>query len=111
MLLANLLRHEIEHLTQSGYNTLPGKYLPDDQHLRRNASTVEYLTLDKEVPAAVQGISLQAKKEKRNFYDVLVEYLSRSYLLESDARHVTKKYILKAEELNLWKLTPLRYKR
>jgi len=41
MKIKEALRHEIEHLTQSGLNTLPGKYLPDDQ-LERSLSNIYY---------------------------------------------------------------------
>jgi len=65
--LANTLRHEIEHITQSGLNTLPGKYLPDDQLLRETATTSEYHLLDKEIPAMLHGLHTQAKKERKSF--------------------------------------------
>ena len=58
--LSNTLRHEIEHLTQSGYNTLPGNYLPDDQHERETADEKEYLLLPKEITAGVRGVYTQS---------------------------------------------------
>ena len=101
--LANILRHEIEHLTQSGFNTLPGKYLPDDQYKRNRVTEKEYLLLPKEIPAAVHGIYRQAFKMKIPFDQMLNEYLLETYLLESEIEEVAKIYLEKAKELNLWK--------
>ena len=68
MKLRNSIRHELEHLTQSGLNTLPGKYLPDDQNLRRSlASRKDYLLLEKEVPAMLKGLHFQSTKERIPF--------------------------------------------
>ena len=101
--LANILRHEIEHLTQSGFNTLPGKYLKDDQYKRGKATEKEYLLLPKEIPAAVYGIYSQAFKMKIPFDKMLNEYLLETYLLESEIEEVAEVYLEKAKELNLWK--------
>ena len=99
--LANTLRHEIEHITQSGLNTLPGKYLPDDQLLRETATTTQYHLLDKEIPAMLHGLYTQAKKERTPFLDKMYEYLDETYLLESDVDLIKYKWISKAKELNL----------
>ena len=99
--LANTFRHEIEHITQSGLNTLPGKYLPDDQLLRETATTTQYHLLDKEIPAMLHGLHTQAKKERKPFLDKMYEYLDETYLLESDVDLIKYKWISKAKELNL----------
>ena len=99
--LANTLRHEIEHITQSGLNTLPGKYLPDDQLLRETATTEEYHLLDKEIPAMLHGLHTQAKKERKPFLEKVNEYLDDTYLLESDIELIKSIWISKAKELNL----------
>ena len=99
--LANTIRHEIEHITQSGLNTLPGKYLPDDQLLRETATTTQYHLLDKEIPAMLHGLHTQAKKERKQFLDKMYEYLDETYLLESDVDLIKYKWISKAKELNL----------
>tara|TARA_Y100001972_G_C7589003_1_gene295295 strand:+ start:265 stop:894 length:630 start_codon:yes stop_codon:yes gene_type:complete len=101
--LSNTIRHELEHITQSGLNTLPGKYLPDDQHLRKVATKKDYLLLDKEIPAMLHGLYNQAKKEHVPFLDKMNEYLNETYLLESDIDSIKNKWISKAKELNLWK--------
>jgi hypothetical protein len=99
--VSNALRHEIEHITQSGLNTLPGKYLPDDQLLRETATTQEYHLLKKEIPAMLHGLHTQAKKERKPFLDKLHEYLDGTYLLESDIDSIRSIWINKAKELNL----------
>jgi len=99
--LSNTLRHEIEHITQSGLNTLPGKYLPDDQLLRETATTTQYHLLDKEIPAMLHGLHTQAKKERKPFLDKVHEYLDETYLLESDMESIRSIWINKAKELNL----------
>lgn len=101
--LSNTLRHEIEHITQSGLNTLPGKYLPDDQLLRETATTTQYHLLDKEIPAMLHGLHTQAKKERKSFLDKMHEYLDETYLLESDMESIRSIWINKAKELNLVK--------
>ncbi len=101
--LANTLRHEIEHITQSGLNTLPGKYLPDDQLLRETATTTQYHLLDKEIPAMLHGLYAQAKKERVPFLDKMYEYLDKIYLLESDMESIKSIWITKAKQLNLFK--------
>tara|TARA_B100000497_G_C7532753_1_gene322994 strand:- start:196 stop:828 length:633 start_codon:yes stop_codon:yes gene_type:complete len=101
--LANILRHEIEHLTQSGYNTISHHHLPDDQYEREHVNEKEYLLLPKEVTAGVRGIYSQSCKMKKPFDVMLNEYLLETYLLKSEIEEVTSVYLKKAKELNLWK--------
>ena len=81
MNLRDTLRHEIEHVTQSGWNTIDGKYIPSDQSLRNrieagNLPAARYFTLPKEIPAMLQGLYFKAKKSKQSFKMVIDEYLS-----------------------------------
>lgn len=81
MNLRDTLRHEIEHVTQSGWNTIDGKYIPSDQNLRTrieagNLPPARYFTLPKEIPAMLQGLYFKAKKSKQPFKTVVDEYLS-----------------------------------
>ena len=99
--LSNTIRHEIEHITQSGLNTLPGKYLPNDQVLRETASALQYHLLEKEIPAMLHGLHTQAKKERKPFLEKVCEYLNETYLLESDINKIKSIWISKAKELNL----------
>jgi hypothetical protein len=82
MELRDTLRHEIEHTTQSGWNTISSKYLPSDMKLRTKIqsgelSPAKYFTLPKEVPAMLQGMYLKAKKKRIPFRDEVAEYLNR----------------------------------
>ena len=103
MKIRNSIRHEIEHLTQSGLNSLPGKYLPDDQTQRTQATQKDYLLLDKEIPAMLKGLYFQATKQRVPFNQLLDEYLDETYLLEREIDQVKTIWINKAKELNLWK--------
>jgi hypothetical protein len=103
MKLRNSIRHELEHLTQSGLNTLPGKYLPDDQEARLLASRKDYLLLKKEVPAMLKGLYFQATKERKPFDQMVDEYLNDTYLLKKEIEQIKSVWINKAKELNLWK--------
>lgn len=81
MNLRDTLRHEIEHVTQSGWNTIDGKYVPSDQSLRNRIEAgklpaARYFTLPKEIPAMLQGLYFKAKKSKQPFKTTVDEYLS-----------------------------------
>ena len=81
MNLRDTLRHEIEHVTQSGWNTIDSKYTPSDQRLRDRIEAgklpaARYFTLPKEIPAMLQGLYFKAKKSKQPFKTVVDEYLS-----------------------------------
>ncbi len=80
MHLRDILRHEIEHLTQSGWNTITGKYIASDQALRKKIDSgtlppARYFTLPKETPAMIQGLYMKAKKSKQPFQDTVNAYL------------------------------------
>ena len=81
MNLRDTLRHEIEHVTQSGWNTIDGKYISSDAALRSKIESgklppARYFTLPKEIPAMLQGLYFKAKKSKQPFKTVVDEYLS-----------------------------------
>jgi hypothetical protein len=80
--LRDTLRHEIEHTTQSGWNTINSKYLPSDIKQRTKIqsgerSPAEYFLLKKEIPAMIQGMYLKAKKQRQPLKAVVDEYLNR----------------------------------
>jgi hypothetical protein len=80
MELRDTLRHEIEHLTQSGWNVKPGKYIKSDQSMRRKIESGDlpayrYFILPKEVDANIQGLYYQAKKQKTPLRNVMNDYL------------------------------------
>ena len=81
--LKDVIRHEIEHLTQDGENLKQGKYIPDDGDLRAliDAGLLdkdEYYKLPKEVDAMIQGMYLKAKKSKTPFVDVVDDYFNKA---------------------------------
>lgn len=81
MQLRDTLRHEIEHITQSGWNTKRGKYLPSDMELRDKIQSgklppYRYFMLDKEVPAMIHGLYLKAKKTHTPFSKVVNDFLN-----------------------------------
>ena len=78
--LKDVLRHEIEHTTQSGWNVKQGKYLRSDMARRNKIETGEidtmnYWLLQKEQPAMIQGLYTRAKKERTPFAGVVNSYL------------------------------------
>ena len=81
--LKDVIRHEIEHLTQDGENLKQGKYIPDDGDLRAliDAGLLdkdEYYKLPKEVDAMIQGMYFKAKKSKTPFVDVVDDYFNKA---------------------------------
>jgi len=81
--LKDVVRHEIEHLTQDGENLKQGKYIPDDGDLRAliDAGLLdkdEYYKLPKEVDAMIQGMYYKAKKSKTPFADVVDDYFDKA---------------------------------
>jgi len=81
--LKDVVRHEIEHLTQDGENLKQGKYIPDDEDLRAliDAGLLdkdEYYKLPKEVDAMIQGMYYKAKKSKTPFADVVDDYFKKA---------------------------------
>jgi hypothetical protein len=81
MALRDVIRHEVEHTTQSGLNLKQGKYLRSDMSMRNKIASgdkrpAEYFLLKKEIPAMIQGMYMKAKKMKRPFKDVVHDYLS-----------------------------------
>jgi len=99
MHLRDILRHEIEHTTQSGWNTINGKYIASDQALRSKIESgklppARYFTLPKETPAMIQGLYFKAKKSKQPFAQVVNQYLD-IWVSNGTLTNQDKEYILK----------------
>jgi hypothetical protein len=97
--LRDTLRHEIEHITQSGWNVIDSKYIPSDQALRKKIETgklppARYFTLPKEIDAMIQGLYLRAKKTRTPFAQVVDEYLN-VWVNNQSITDVDKQNILK----------------
>lgn len=81
--LADVVRHEIEHITQGGEdigNYRPGKPDEDDSQLRSFIEMgilpdAHYMMLPKEVDANLQGLRYEAKKRKEPIIDAINRYL------------------------------------
>jgi hypothetical protein len=102
MNLRDTLRHEIEHVTQSGWNTIDSKYIPSDQALRKKIESgalppARYFTLPKEIDAMIQGLYLRAKKTRTPFKQVVDNYLN--IWIQNDS--ITEKD--KQNILNVWR--------
>jgi hypothetical protein len=82
MELRDTLRHEVEHITQSGWNLKSNKFIPNDMSIRSKIETgelppAEYFVLPKEVDANLQGLYLYAKKTKQPLKLVVSNYLDK----------------------------------
>jgi len=83
MLLCDIVRHEIEHITQEGPeigNYKHGKPFEDDSIQRGLVnigllSTEMYLMLPKEVDANLQGLRFESKKRKEPIINTIYRYL------------------------------------
>ncbi len=100
--IKDVVRHELEHLTQEGENLKSGKFMKDDQILRnlidmKLLSKAEYFKLEKEVDAMLQGMYFKAKKSKTPFEKVLNDYLD----IFVDQKSISKEE--KDDVLNIWR--------
>ena len=92
MHLSDVMRHEIEHITQDGKevgNYKAGKPDEDDSMLRMLIQSgilpkSTYLTLPKEIDANLQGLRYEAKKRKISMVDAVNNYLDTQTYLEED---------------------------
>jgi hypothetical protein len=83
MYLADVVRHEMEHITQDGAghgNYRMGKPNEDDTELRTYIKMgllpkSHYMMLPKEVDANLQGLRYQAKKRRESMLDSVNRYL------------------------------------
>jgi len=99
MNLKDVVRHEIEHLTHGeGFTSNPAKTMNNDEFIRKMIDMkllpkADYFKLEKEIDANLQGMYFRAKKEKREFKDVIDTYL--------DSQDINSEE--KEEILNLWR--------
>jgi len=78
--MRNLIRHEIEHLTQRGWNTIPSKSMKRNyaQRIKIQADPgiyYKYYKLKDEVDANLHGIYAEAKTRKIPFSEMIVKFL------------------------------------
>ena len=126
--ITDVLRHEIEHLTQAGGNAngkefganaqFKGKFGTKQEKIFRtkiangiikNGSA--YLLIPSEIDANIQGLYLSAKKAKRPFKDVVDQYLydfterydekGNPFLTKQEVEDVKKKWALRLPSLGI----------
>ena len=95
--LKDAIRHELEHTAQFRFNKDAIPTNTDDQD---GLPLVDYLTLDYEIPAFVQGIYKKAKTKKISFTDALDEFLDERLdeLTPAEVAKVKKTYISYAKK-------------
>ena len=120
MSIRNTIRHEIEHLTQSGMNVKQGKEQSPDYEerqeiktgkkkwwkiWRQTLGTPDYYKLAKEVDANLQGLYFKAKKQRLPFKEVVKDYLEYlqdvSNLTDQDKQEIITIWRERAPKLNL----------
>jgi hypothetical protein len=92
--LKDVIRHELEHLTQDGANVRGGKQLTDDSLLRKMIDSdllpkAAYFKLEKEVDAMLQGLYLKAKKSKQPFLATIDNYLDKQPLTQEERKEIS----------------------
>jgi hypothetical protein len=122
--IKDVVRHELEHLTQDGLNlkgyvgiddpraqkdpklTRLGKYMEDDQFIRDMIDSdslpkVNYFRLEKEVDAMLQGMYFKAKKSRTPFKDVINDYFEKVGLEGEDKQSILDLWTKRLKALNL----------
>ena len=105
--IRDVLRHEIEHLTQGGWNERSGKYMEDDSFIRdliqkyKTLAPKNYFMLDKEVDAMLQGMYFKAKKSRTPFADVIDDYLDKVGLEPEEKEEIKTRWRGRIKALSL----------
>jgi len=91
--LKDVVRHELEHLTQDGENVKPGKQIADDDFIRKMINSdvlpkADYFKLEKEIDAMLQGLYFKAKKSKRPFIEVIDDYLDKQPISQQEREDI-----------------------
>ena len=116
--LRNVIRHEIEHLMQSGLNVKKGKEMEPDRAERDEINKIskkpwwkiwrkalgspDYYKLEKEIDANLQGLYLQAKKSRQPLEDIIDDYLKNELKLSvRDQKDIKALWKERAPRLNI----------
>src|SRR5210317_325560 len=104
--LTDVVRHEIEHMTQQGSNVIPSKEMADDEIVRNLISLKllpksQYYKLPQEVDAMLQGMWLKAKKSKTPFKDVINNYFDKARVAKKDRKDILDLWKKRAKALSL----------
>lgn len=106
--ITDLIRHETEHLTQSGQEVKPSKWMRADQarraKIRQNPEIFyKYYLLPKEVDANIQGLYAKSKYEKRDFQSVVDEYLTDlvgdGIITQANSKQIYNKWKTRAAQI------------
>ena len=95
--LCDVIRHEMEHMTQSGWNEKSRKYIKNDVEQRDaiDSGSIErykYLLLPKEIDANLQGMAFRARKQRKPFISVINQYLDRLGTNEIERQEVLESW-------------------
>jgi hypothetical protein len=104
--LKDVIRHELEHLTQDGANLRPGKKMEDDEFIRDmiNADLLpksDYFKLEKEIDAMLQGLYLKAKKSRKPYLEVIDDYLDKQPITQEERKDILDLWAKRAKALSL----------
>ena len=105
--IRDVLRHELEHLTQGGWNVRSDKEMEDDQAIRdliqkyKLMAPKNYFMLDKEVDAMLQGMYFKAKKSRTPFADVIDNYLDKVGLEPEEKEEIKTRWRGRLKALSL----------
>ena len=106
MHLVDVMRHEIEHITQgSSSNYKAGKPEEDDTLVRQliTAGMLPkhmYLLLPKEIDANLQGLRAESKKRRESYETTIDKYLNtQDYLTPETRSEVLDKWRLRAKQI------------
>jgi hypothetical protein len=104
--LIDVVRHEIEHMTQQGTNVIASKEMADDELLRnliklKFLPKSDYYKLEQEVDAMLQGMYLKAKKTKTPFIDVINDYFDKARVAKKDRPDILDLWRKRAKVLSL----------
>tara|TARA_R100000541_G_scaffold59366_1_gene73090 strand:+ start:1204 stop:3468 length:2265 start_codon:yes stop_codon:yes gene_type:complete len=115
--IRNVIRHEIEHLMQSGINVKTGKEMESDSAerdelktgkkpwwkiWRKKLGTPDYYKLEKEIDANLQGLYLKAKKSRKPLKNIIDNYLKYELNLDTnDQRDIKNLWRNRAPKLNI----------
>ena len=104
--IKDVIRHELEHLTQDGTNVRSGKQLPDDSMLRKMIDAdllpkSDYFKLAKEVDAMLQGLYFKAKKSKKPFLAVIDDYLDKQPITQEERKDILDLWAKRVKNIGL----------
>ena len=116
--LKDVIRHELEHLTQDGGNlkggtdsddprlVRPSKYMADDKLFRDMIDAdllpkATYFKLEKEVDAMLQGLYLKAKKSKKPFLSTIDDYLDKQPISQDERKEILNLWAKRSKALSL----------